>query len=53
MNEKYINGKANATQYNEARTNMLKALSDKIQAKYEYLFRTKVLDFYKGVPLNI
>lgn len=53
MSEKYSNGKANATEYNEVRTNMLKALSDKIQAKYEYLFRTKVLDFYKGVPLNL
>lgn len=53
MKKKYINGKANATEYNEARTNWMKALSDCIQAKYEYLFRTKILDFYKGTPLTL
>ena len=53
MKEKYVNGKANATEYNEARTNWMKALSDCIQAKYEYLFRTKILDFYKGIPLTL
>ena len=53
MKEKYVNGKANSTQYNEARTNWMKAVSDRIQAKYDYLFRTKILDFYKGVPLTL
>jgi outer membrane protein len=24
-----------------------------LQAKYDYLFRTKILDFYKGVPLTL
>lgn len=51
--EKYANGKANATEYNEARTNWMKALSDMLQAKYDYLFRIKILDFYKGIPLNL
>ncbi len=51
--EKYVNGKANATEYNEARTNWMKAVSDRIQAKYDYLFRTKILDFYKGIPLTL
>lgn len=53
IKEKYTNGKASATQYNEARTNWMKAVSDRIQAKYDYLFRTKILDFYKGVPLTL
>ena len=53
MIEKYANGKANATEYNEARTNWLKAVSDRIQAKYDFIFRTKILDFYKGVPLTL
>ena len=48
MKEKYANGKATSTEFNEARTNWLKAVSDRIQAKYDYLFRTKILDFYKG-----
>ena len=53
MSEKYANGKATATEYNEMRTNWMKAVSDMLQAKYDYLFRTKILDFYKGVPLTL
>ena len=53
MKEKYANGKANATEYNEVRTNWMKSLSDCIQAKYEYLFRTKILDFYRGIPITL
>lgn len=53
MKEKYIVGKVNSTEYNEARTIWMKAISDFIQAKYDYLFRCKILDFYRGIPLNI
>lgn len=53
MKEKYANGKANATEYNESRTAWMKAISDRLQAKYDYLFRTKILDFYRGIPLTL
>ena len=53
MKEKYTYGKATATAYNESRTNWMKMVSDHIQAKYDYLFRTKILDFYKGIPLQL
>ena len=52
MSEKYEYGKATAVEYVEAKTNLKKAQSDKIQAKYDYLFRTKILDFYKGQPIE-
>lgn len=52
MSEKFDNGKATFIEYNEAKLNLTKALSDKIQAKYDYLFRTKILDFYKGIPIE-
>lgn len=52
MKEKYENGKATSIEYNEARLNLMKALSDQLQAKYEYMFRTKILDFYKGIPIQ-
>lgn len=48
MSEKFDNGKATSVEYNEAKLNLTKALSDRIQAKFDYLFRTKILDFYKG-----
>lgn len=53
MSEKYANGKATATEYNEMRTSWMKALSEHIQARYDYLFRSKILEFYQGVPLEL
>lgn len=52
MSEKYENGKANAVEYNEAKQNLMKAQSDELQAKYDYLFRTKILDFYQGKEIE-
>lgn len=52
MNEKFNNGKATFIEFNEAKQNLTKALSDKLQAKYDYLFRTKILDFYKGQTIE-
>ena len=52
MSQKYENGKANAVEYNEAKQNLMKAQSDELQAKYDYLFRTKILDFYRGIPIE-
>ena len=53
MSEKYANGKASATEYNEMRTAWMRTLSDGIQAKYEFIYRCKILDFYKGIPLTL
>ena len=50
--KKYENGTATAVAYNEAKQNLMKAQSDELQAKYEYIFRTKILDFYKGEEIN-
>lgn len=49
---KYENGKANITEFNETKNNYLKALSDMVQAKYEYLYQTTLLDFYRGRGLD-
>lgn len=39
--------------YNASKTQLLNAQSDMSQAKYEFIFKTKVLDFYKGIPLRL
>jgi len=39
--------------YNAAKTQLLNAQSEMSQAKYEYIFKIKVLDFYKGLPLTL
>ena len=51
--EKYAAGRSTTFDYNDARTRMQKAESDQIQAKYEFIFRTKILDFYAGFPLTL
>lgn len=53
MKERYMNGKVNATEFNESRTAWMRAVSDQLQAKYNYIFRFKILDFYRGVPLEL
>jgi len=50
--KKYENGTATAVAYNEAKQNLVKAQSDELQAKYEYIFRSKILDFYKGIEIQ-
>ena len=49
---KYENGKANITEFNESKNNYMKSESDFVQAKYEYLYQTNLLDFYKGKQLD-
>lgn len=43
---KYNYGRANATEYEQARTNHLKASIEATQAKYEWLLRLRILNFY-------
>ncbi|MDR2086231.1 MAG: TolC family protein [Dysgonamonadaceae bacterium] len=51
--ERYETGKSSAFEFNEAKTKMLKSQSEAIQAKYDYIFRTKILDFYNGIPIKL
>ena len=51
--QKFNVGMITPVDYNAAKTQLLSAQSDMAQAKYEYVFKTKVLDFYKGIPLNL
>ena len=49
---KYENGKANITEFNEARDTWLRSESDLARSRYEYLYSAKLLDFYRGRPLE-
>ena len=51
--EKFSVGLVNAVEYNTAKTKLAKSESDLLQAKYEFIFRTKILDFYRGLPLKL
>jgi outer membrane protein len=46
-------GAINSLDYNIAKTNLDRARGNLIQAKYDYIFRTKILDFYQNKPLTV
>ena len=50
---KYENGKATTTEFNEALTRLVKAQSDSVQATYECLYQTSLVDFYRGGQLKL
>jgi outer membrane protein len=50
---RFNNGLLNGTEFNIAKNNLNGAESSMIQAKYEFIFRRKVLDFYQGNPLTL
>jgi outer membrane protein len=45
-------GAINAVDFNTAKTNLTRAQSQLVQAKYEYLFRITILEVYKGTFLE-
>jgi len=51
--QKFEVGLVNSVEYNTAKNNLTKAKSDLLQAKYEYIFKTRILDFYQGKQLEI
>jgi outer membrane protein len=53
MDMRYESGKATVYEYSDAHTKLISSQSDQTQAKYDYLFSTKILDFYRGIPISI
>ncbi|WLD24019.1 TolC family protein [Flavobacterium dauae] len=49
--ERYENGMATAFDYNQSQTLLVNTQSDLLRTKYDYLFRTRILEFYFGVPI--
>ena len=49
---RYENGKSGITEFNEAKARYMSAQSDLVQARYEYLYQSKILDFYRGRSLS-
>ena len=53
VQEKFNTGTLNGTDYTVAKVNLFKAQSEYIQAKYQFVFQLKIIDFYKGIPLTL
>ena len=45
-------GAINSAEYNIAKANLDRARFNLIQTKYDYVFRTKILDFYMNKPIT-
>lgn len=51
--QKAAAGRSTIFDFNDAKTRMEKAEAEAVQAKYEFVFRSKILDFYRGQPLRL
>ncbi len=50
--QRYNLGAVNFVDYQIAENNLFQAESDLLRAKYDFIFRKKLLDFYQGLPLD-
>jgi outer membrane protein len=51
--QKFEVGLVNTVDYYTAKNQLAKTQSDLLQAKYDYIFRSRILDFYRGKPLKL
>lgn len=51
--QKFEVGLVNTVDYYTAKNQLAKTQSDLLQAKYDYIFRSRILDFYAGKPLKL
>ncbi|MDR0429514.1 MAG: TolC family protein [Tannerellaceae bacterium] len=49
---RYDLAKLTPFEYNEVKTRFLQSQSEQVQAKYDYILRIKILDFYNGIPIK-
>lgn len=49
--ERYEVGLMNIFDYSQAQTLYVNAQSEVLRTKYDYIFRTKILEFYFGIPI--
>ena len=51
--ELYQVGRSTVVEFSEAQNKLVTSQSEQIQAKYDYVFRAKILDFYRGEPIDL
>jgi outer membrane protein len=51
--QKFDVGMMTSFDYNNSKKDLTKAESDLLQAKYDFIFKTTILDFYMGKPISI
>ncbi|MGE4586572.1 MAG: TolC family protein [Mangrovibacterium sp.] len=51
--EKYELGLINSVDFLSVKTDLITSESELVQAKYNFIFSNKVVDFYKGIPISL
>jgi outer membrane protein len=49
---RFEQGVSNSIEFNDTKNKLIKAESELLQAKYDLLFKIKILDFYQGKPIE-
>lgn len=52
MDQRYNSGATNSFEYQVSQNQLYQAQTDLTRAKYDFIFKKKVLDFYQGKPLD-
>jgi outer membrane protein len=52
MEQRYGAGSANSFEFQVSQNDLFRAKTDLTRAKYDFIFKKKVLDFYQGKPLE-
>lgn len=53
ISQRYTVGLVNSLDYNTSQTNLNKSQFDMIEAQYQVIFRSKVIDYYLGNPITL
>lgn len=53
VKKKYELGIVNAVEHNDAKNKLNLAISQMTQSKFDYIFKTMILEFYKGNPIRL
>jgi outer membrane protein len=51
--QKYEVGLVNTVDYYTSKNQLTRTESELLQAKYDYIFKSRILDFYRGRPLKL
>ena len=51
--KKFEVGLVNTVDYNTSKNQLTMTQSQLLQAKYDFIFKTKILNFYKGEPITL
>ncbi|MCX7862757.1 MAG: TolC family protein [Bacteroidales bacterium] len=52
VEQKFSVGLLSSYDFNQSKTSLMRAQSELLKAKYEYIFKLKVLDYYTGKPIK-